>query len=139
MRLSEIAEKLQRISAARDDAARAIDACVKSLTHSAGAFRRAHLAAKELDDASVLVRSEAGELRELCEHLKLAEEILSEAAFAAASFHNNQATLRVELGSMVNAAQNGMHEKRLAKWEADALREVAVAALAVNPGSSGHK
>jgi len=133
VRLSEIAEQFQRISSSRAEAASAVDTCVQALARAHFLFERAHAAAKMLDDAHALVRSEAAELRELCERLQLAEAVLSEAAFAVAEFHNDPALMRITLKPLAKAARDGMQAKLLANWEAEFLRNVVVAALAGKP------
>ncbi len=130
MRLSKVAEHIQRISAARDEAAKAVATCVEAIAQAYFASDRAHSAATELDGAQALGGQQATELRELCEHLQVAVEILSEAAFAVAEFHNNRASIQADLNPMARSAREGMHAKRLADWEAEALRTAVVEALA---------
>lgn len=133
MSLLEQSQHLSALAAARRSADDAIERAINNLreAHKNVVDSVPHLEA--LDSAKAR-RGEA--LSELADYLATAREMLAETALALIDLHPNKETLRTAGGNMVTTpimhadGRKGMEAKRLAKWEAAALREEIVAVLA---------
>lgn len=130
MDMRTTAEELQRVSTRRSQAADAIREAVEATLRAYGAIEDAHRSSLGLHVAHALYGESFKELAELVEHLGDVRELVAELGVALAALHPDQAQFSQIVEALSTAARSGMEQKRLAEWEAQALRSVVIRALA---------
>lgn len=130
MDMRTTAEELQRVATRRSQMAIAIGEAVQAAMRAYGAIEDAHRSSLGLHVAHALYGESFEELTELVEHLGEVREFVAELGVALAALHPDQAQFSQIVEALASAARRGMEQKRLAEWEAQAIRTVVVEALA---------
>lgn len=130
MKLALLSEHLKNIALAQERATEHMDESIQSVLNAYVVFADAHQLSSELQNGGALTGHSLTELTALSERLGTVRELLAEIACVLGSLHATPEEWDDELKTVAKAARHAMAEKRMAKWEDDALKGVVVTALA---------
>jgi hypothetical protein len=130
--IAQLSEHIDGMAAAKRQAEQQLDAAIGTLrvVHMQLLKASGHVQALTGDDQG------RGALSELAEYTVVGRALVAEAVLALARLRPGTGPGKDENGkALVEDARRGMQAKRLAKWEAEALREAVVAVLGGEDGT----
>lgn len=140
MDMRSIAEQIRQISESQNTAGASLSNALHGSLEAFNGFESAYRAAVTLQQANTFVGATSEELHEVIEHLGLVRELVAELIVALTDLLGDESPVRIQLqrdlADVAPVARDGMQKKRLAHWEAQALRSAVVDALAGPTGAS---
>ena len=125
--IGRLSVHLDGLSATKRQAEQQMDAAIGALSIAHEHLRRAGEHVVKLTEGS----AGGGSLDELLRYIEMGREVSAETILVLMQLRpDNSVTSGKDWETIVHSAREGMIAKRLAKWEADALREAAVTELA---------